>query len=564
LAALALTALAARRLFGPFAGLLSAALMAASHWQLFESRVGLEPVTLMMLGAATTWLMAGLLVTVPAAAPWPRRRKAGIVALGIVAGLAQYSYQPAPLIFVAIAGYAGYLFIWDCARWHAQWRALAAALVIAGLIATPLIVHVLTTPGDATSRPEELAADLRAALSGDVEPLARDIGGVLGMLAFSGDPSWRYNTAGRPVFTLAVGLLAYAGLALCVRGWRDPRFAFVVIWIACNVMASAVTRASPSYLRSSAALPLIVLLPPLALDTLRARLPSVRRAWAVVFYAIVAVLLVWETASTAQDYFARWANDPRVRIIYRADLAEIAAFLDVQRPAGTVMLSARYAADLDQNALYLMQQRKQRFQWFNGRRVLVLPDDRSEQGVSYFIPATNDSLGDGADLLKTLDAQSGPRDERGNPSFTLYYLPPDSLRRLRAPAPAYPLHANMGDQVELVGVDGRIAGRNVHLLLYWRVLRRIPGDLSRVFFAHLVDAAGRRWVQEDRSAYPTSSWQDDDLVWQWYDLALPADAPSGDYYVDLGVYDANAPGQPRLPVIGAADGRVRAGPFTFR
>ena len=261
-------------------------------------------------------------------------------------------------------------------------------LLLAAVVVAPMAIHVLTTTGDATSRSEDLAADMRAALSGDPEPLARNISGVAGMFAFVGDPSWRYNLAGRPVFTLVIGLLAYVGLALCVCRWRDPRFAFVVIWIACNVIASAVTRASPSYLRSSAALPLIVMLPPLALEVARGRLPSMRRAWAVAFYAGLAILLAWETTSTTVDYFTRWAIDARVRTIYRADLAEIAAFLDTQQPAGTVMLSARYAADLDQNALYLMQARKQRFQWFNGRRVLVLPNDRSGQGVSYFIPAT--------------------------------------------------------------------------------------------------------------------------------------------------------------------------------
>ncbi|MBI5877915.1 MAG: glycosyltransferase family 39 protein [Chloroflexi bacterium] len=568
LAAIIFTALAARRLFGVFAGLISAALMAVSHWQLFESRVGLEPVTLLMMAALIAWLFSVVFVSSPPGSTWPQRRRAGVIALGVATGLAQYTYQSAPLIPFSIAAYAGYLLVWNRARWHAQWRALVVALLLGTVVASPMVIHVLTTTGDATSRSEDLAADMRAALSGDVEPLARNIAGVAGMFAFAGDPSWRYNLAGRPVFTLVIGLLAYGGLALCVRRWRDPRFAFVVIWIASNVIASAVTRASPSYLRSSAALPLIVMLPPLALDAVRGRLPSARRAWAVAFTAALAVLLAWETTSTTVDYFTRWATDARVRTIYRADLAEIAAFLDTQQPAGTVMLSARYAADLDQNALYLMQARKQRFQWFNGRRVLVLPDDRSGRGVSYFIPATNESLSDGAGLLKTLATQAGPPDERGKPAFMLYHLPPDGLRRLRTPAPAYPLHANMNNEVELVGVDATPTGHHLHVLLYWRVLRRIPGDLNRNFFAHLVDSDGRRWTQEDRSAYPTSSWQDDDLVWQWYDLALPADAPAGNYSVELGVYDANAPGQPRLRVIDAtgvpAGDAVRVGPFALR
>lgn len=387
------------------------------------------------------------------------------------------------------------------------------------------------------------------------------------MLALSGDPSWRYNLAGRPVFTPVTGALAYAGLALCLLRWRDPRYAFVAIWIGCNVLASAVTRASPSFLRSSGALPMIAVLAPLAAEEIRRWLPAGRRAPAV-FGAALLALLAWEGTSTTIDYFERWANAPRVRATYRADLAQIAAFLDAQKPTGTVLLSARFPADLDQEALALLQARKQRYLWFNGRRVLVLPDDRSGQGVSYVIPATNESQGDGAALLRTLEAQSGPPDEAGKPSFVLYYLPPEELRRLREPMPAYPLSARVGTEVEVAGVDGRVNGRALHLLMYWRVLHRLPGDFDRTFFTHLVDGQGRRYAQEDRSGYPTSSWREGDLIWQWSDLTLPADAAAGEYFVELGVYDANAPGQLRLPVFDAGGTRtgdsVRAGPFALR
>ena len=46
-----------------------------------------------------------------------------------------------------------------------------------------------------------------------------------------------------------------------------------------------------------------------------------------------------------------------------------------------------------------------------------------------------------------------------------------------------------------------------------------------------------------------------DIVWQWYDLQVPPDAPAGEYWLEVGIYDANAPGQPRVPIIGP-DGKV--------
>lgn len=563
------TYLLARRLFSVRMALVSAALLSVTQWHLFESRVGLEPIALMMMASATGWLFANSqLASSQSPIPNPQL-EVGSWVLGFLLGLTMYTYHSAPLVFVALALFSFYVFLFQRACFKQRWRSLAITFITALLVSAPLALHILTTPGDATSRAEDLSLDLRAALDGDWEPLGRDVLGVLGMFAFTGDPSFRYNLPGRPVFTFGVGLLAYVGFALALRRWRDPRYAFVVIWIVCNVLASAVTRSSPSYLRSSAALPLMVMLPGIALYGLRGVIsPRATHTAQFAIVCLVLLLLGWEAASTIHDYFVTWPSLERVRNNYRADLAEIAEFLDRQRPAGTVMLSARFPFDLDQEALYLLQQHKQRYQWFNGRRVLVLPNDRSGQGVSYFVPKTNESLGDGAALLKTLEAHTGPVDEKGTPFFTLYYLPADELNRLRARAPQIPLRANANNEVELIGVDTRLDNRSLHVLLYWRVKLRVRGDVDRNFFVHVVDAGGRRWTQEDRSAYPTSSWQDDDIVWQWYDLKLPDDAPAGDYWIDLGIYDANAPGQPRVNILDAngqvVDNRVRVGPFKFQ
>ena len=602
LLAIVFTYLSARRLFGVGTALFSAALMSVTQWHLFESRVGLEPGTLTLMAALTAWLClrSGIADARESQPAVPRRGAPAAlrpppissgehpstgaleqapafwwgVPAGLALGLTMYTYQSAPLVGAALAAFTGWLCVRQRARLraHAPWLVVMAAVAL--LVALPVPVHFLTTAGDATSRPEELAADLRAATQGDLEPLTRDAEGVVGMLAFQGDPSWRYNLSGRPVFTLALGLLAYGGLALAAWRWREPRYAFVLLWIGINVIASAVTRASPSYLRSSSALPFIVMLPGMALAAVwqaasrRATNRSAR--WVPAGFATLALgLLAWEGASTTQDYFSGWARDERVLATYRADLADVAAYLDAEQPAGTIMLSARFPSDLDQGALYLLQrQKQQQYQWFNGRRVLVLPADGTGRGVRYFIPATNASLGDGAALLQTLPAQPGPRSPEGNPLFTLYTLSAPELGRLRARTPQVELHANINGEIELIGVDPSAASRHLHLLLYWRVAHRVPGDRDRSFFAHLVDASGRLWTQEDRSVYPTSSWHDGDIAWQWYDLQLPADAPGGSYWVELGVYDANAPGQPRVPVLDEAGNPTplppHAGPFDLR
>ena len=61
------------------------------------------------------------------------------------------------------------------------------------------------------------------------ELITQDVLGVLGMFAVAGDPSFRYNLPGRPVFTLPLGLLAYAGMVVALARWRDYRPGYFVL-----------------------------------------------------------------------------------------------------------------------------------------------------------------------------------------------------------------------------------------------------------------------------------------------------------------------------------------------
>ena len=82
----------------------------------------------------------------------------------------------------------------------------------------------------------------------------------------------------------------------------------------------------------------------------------------------------------------------------------------------------------------------------------------------------------------------------------------------------------------------------------------------------LEDAAGRevgRW--DGRPAgygYPTTRWRPGEELFGRYPLPLPADAPAGDYFVTLAVYDDGNPSG--LDIRDVADNpagkRARSGP----
>jgi hypothetical protein len=68
-------------------------------------------------------------------------------------------------------------------------------------------------------------------------------------------------------------------------------------------------------------------------------------------------------------------------------------------------------------------------------------------------------------------------------------------------------------------------------------------------------ATGNRlWGQQDsipgQGDYPTTGWAVGEVVADRYTVALQADAPPGDYVLEIGLYDATT-GE-RLPVLDAA------------
>ncbi len=79
------------------------------------------------------------------------------------------------------------------------------------VIAAPLVIFLQTNPG-AEFRITEIDAPLRALLAGDLRPVLENSLKIAGMFGFSGDPLWRQNVAGRPVFGPLLGLAVLFGI----------------------------------------------------------------------------------------------------------------------------------------------------------------------------------------------------------------------------------------------------------------------------------------------------------------------------------------------------------------
>ena len=115
------------------------------------------------------------------------------------------------------------------------------------------------------------------------------------------------------------------------------------------------------------------------------------------------------------------------------------------------------------------------------------------------------------------------------------------------PAIGQPLDAQLGDQVRLLGYDLE-PGAPPRLILYWQVQAEI--ETSYAVFVHLLGEDSRLWAQQDslpgKGALPTTAWKPGEIVVDEYELAISADAPSGNYVVEIGMYEAET-GR-RLPI----------------
>ncbi len=108
---------------------------------------------------------------------------------------------------------------------------------------------------------------------------------------------------------------------------------------------------------------------------------------------------------------------------------------------------------------------------------------------------------------------------------------------------SFALPADLNAPIKLEGFEiaaSRVKrGETLVLLLYWRA----TGDIGKDYtvFAHLVDARGQVIAQSDsqprKGAAPTREWKLQAVVVDPILLAIPADAPQGEYRLEIGMYD---------------------------
>ncbi len=118
--------------------------------------------------------------------------------------------------------------------------------------------------------------------------------------------------------------------------------------------------------------------------------------------------------------------------------------------------------------------------------------------------------------------------------------------------PQFPLAVDFEDKIRILGydLDYSVVDRNrtFHLTLYWRAVSEMERNYH--LFVHLVGPDGQGWGQIDKQPlsilyselggqlnyYPTSRWKAGQTFQDECWLPLAPEAPSGTYYLELGLY----------------------------
>jgi hypothetical protein len=106
-----------------------------------------------------------------------------------------------------------------------------------------------------------------------------------------------------------------------------------------------------------------------------------------------------------------------------------------------------------------------------------------------------------------------------------------------------------GERITLLAYEPALVSGGLQLTLYWQAERLL--DQNWTVFVHLMDSSGVLITQRDSQPrdgrYPTSVWDEGEVVDDPHHLALPSDVPDGEYRVVAGLYAVET--RERLPVL---------------
>jgi 4-amino-4-deoxy-L-arabinose transferase-like glycosyltransferase len=538
LLSVAVTFALTRKLFGKNVAFMAAGLLAVLFWPVFYGRLALRAISLPLVAGLSAyfwwqaWLEEGVngcrgeRVKKPLT-PTPKQSQIAhpftpspYLLSGFFAGLSLHTYMAARALPIFYGLWLSYLALFHWHDFRKRWRGILLFVVMFVTVAAPLAIYLQSNPGS-EFRLGEVDAPLQALLAGNFQPVLENGFKLLGMFGFVGDPLWREGVPTAPVFEPIVAAFFYAGLLLCLWRWRQPRYAFLLIWLATAVTPSLVTINAPSHIRSILILPVLTVLPAIVMHSLGQLSTVMRHLSTRSSKILLLTLLLFYASRTSVLLFRTWPSGGDVPFVWQAAFTEMANYLDGRSDLPAAAIAGWSPSTMDSPTMTLLRQRDDLpLSYFDPQEgTLILP--ASEPVVILrpselpFDPFWETQLTNWGARIET---PSPPHPLTPSPLhlFTTYTLPNQPTNQLENK-----LDIQFGDELRLLGYEWLANGE---LLLLWRVTA-VPTS-PRQLFAHTLDADGNQLAETYRFDAPDPQgiwfphWQRGDLIYQH--LTLPA------------------------------------------
>lgn len=518
--------------------LLAATLLAVSFWHVLISRIGFRAISEPPLQALTlAALFRGL-----------RRQDGRWLALaGLFLGLTGYTYLAARLFPVLLV--LGCLpFLLNRAEFPKRWGQLILVTAVAFVVLLPLLYYFQQHPDAFWVRIDQVAPS-------SSQSVFDSFWKSLGMLFVKGDPYWRFNWAGRPLFDWFWGGLLVVGWATCLTrynqvalDWQKSTLLFLLIapFIMILPTALAVNEIVPSNLRALGLIPFIFFLPAIGFldvaDSFTESMPEFTVTQMAL--AAVALLLTVNALFINWFYLNEWAHQAEPFYQSDGDLGMVANYLNKTFADTDFADTSLYVAapHYRHPTLAFLSPLFPHIKWLTASEVFVIPP----AGKAWYLFPYNSPLPTWlpVGLLPSAPTvrELGPD---GDTAFVAY-----GLNQPLKPLIPHEVEANFGGALRLLGYEYVPNGEDaLSLTLYWQVTAVPPTDTNYTTFVHLEDAWKYRWSQVESFGYPVEQWQVGETILQNVQIPLVPGMPPGTYRFRVGLFQADT-GQ-RMPVLDA-------------
>ena len=500
------------------------------------------------------------------------------VLAGVLGGLCSYTYLPNRLLPLLLGAFLLIGLARRRAQLLARWRVLAIVVLVAFVVQLPLAVHFARFPDDFGLRTSQVSIVDPAGEAADTSWLAALLDNgkrVAGMFFLRGDENPRNNVPGRPLLTWWILPLFLVGFLSLIWPRRSVRRLFILMWFLIMLLPTWLTELAPSYQRALGAFPPLILLVAEGGYTLWRQVQSASTGptgwrtrhswgrWATATIAALLLLTVLAESSASLSAFRQWTAMPSLFYAFDEGLTQLGQYM-ASLPSERLVYLSPVSGHPTLTFFLTAAPAPPDVRTFDGRHVLV---SRPGEDLTYVVIVHEDYRFElmAPWLYPELDPPSEKFYDREGHTYAQVYRVPGTAR-LREPQ--FPTDIRWEDNVhltayDLIGCCTYKPGDTIFLELGWAV-GSAPPQQPWTIFTHLLAPDGHLVAGDDCEpgcgSYPTTRWQPGDVIVDEYQLLIPADAPPGEYTLEIGLYDWRTGN--RLSLIGHGGNSATLVPIT--